>query len=260
MARIEASDLIESNTYTQDSSGRKATRSFLVVEVSGNAYDKLYQAALKCPAYGTPHPSIPNIFVSNISASPVAEQSTQVIVLVTYSELAPDNQPPSQSAPPTISISSSLTTVETTCDKDGKEMTVTHRRQSVGDDGQVVIEDLPEQPVRVELQIPTMVLRYSRREPKPFSPNRSLAYTGCVNSDTFVGQPPRSWLCLGISGDLDGDAYKVKYEFQLKPDLWDIEAVYNDPDTGAPVLNPVDGQGIKSFRIYREIAFSGLSL
>jgi len=63
----------------------------------------------------------------------------------------------------------------------------------------------------------------------------TLAYAGMVNSATWRGYPPRTWLCLPINGSTqDGVWYRNTYSFAYNPETWDQYAVFKNVDGTIP--------------------------
>ena len=63
----------------------------------------------------------------------------------------------------------------------------------------------------------------------------TLAYAGMVNSATWRNYPPRTWLCLPISGSTqDGVWYRNTYSFAYNPETWDQYAVFKNDDGTIP--------------------------
>ncbi len=63
----------------------------------------------------------------------------------------------------------------------------------------------------------------------------TLAYAGKVNSTTWRGFPPRTWLCLPVNGSThDGVWYRNTYSFAYNPETWDQYAVFKNVDGSIP--------------------------
>lgn len=263
MAEVTVTDLIDEASYTADMSGIKAVRKFLVENLSEQAHKKLYEAALlpDVPQRATAHPSIPNLIVSSVNVFPVPSSPSKAWVVVNYESPTSTTTVPSESAPPEIEFGAVLQTIETSVDKDGKEMVLNHTQTSVDPDTQqVVTNELPPQPFKVTVQEASPYLTMSRREPLPFNKSKVINFVNRVNSVAWFGDPARTWLCAAIRARLDGDAAIVSYEFQYREKTWDVEGVYTDPSTGAPISGAVQDVGRKKFQVLGTADFAGLSL
>jgi hypothetical protein len=63
----------------------------------------------------------------------------------------------------------------------------------------------------------------------------TLAYAGLVNSAVWRNYPPRTWLCLPITGSThDGAWYRNTYSFAYNPETWDEYAVFRNVDGRIP--------------------------
>ncbi len=63
----------------------------------------------------------------------------------------------------------------------------------------------------------------------------TLSYAGLVNSAAWRGYPPRTWLCLPITGSTrDGVWYRNTYSFAYNPETWDQYAVFKNVDGSIP--------------------------
>jgi hypothetical protein len=100
-----------------------------------------------------------------------------------------------------------------------------------------------------------------RPEPLPFNYNKVHDFVGRVNSVPWRNFAARSVLCATIDVDEVGDRANVSYQFTIKPvGTWDVRLVYIDPETAAPVEGPLEGTGIRDFRVYPEADFNQLSV
>ncbi len=97
------------------------------------------------------------------------------------------------------------------------------------------------------MQVPMSRFTYQRVEVK--SPGRNArTYVGTLNAWPVFGDPPRTWLCLGISGEpttggVNATNYDVRYEFQQAPpgETWDttLMHIYNNSDRGKDLVRPL---------------------
>ena len=264
MAEIHSKDLVDEASVTSDENGVSAVRKFLVTGLSGEGSSRLLQAITTpdIPIKGQSHPNLGSIIVKSVSAIPVPGCAAAAYVIVQYGSPTFSTQAPSETAPPKYRTTSTVQEVETSEDKNGAQMILKHTKTSVDDNGNNVTETLPDQPAKASVQRPITTFICERAEPLPWNYPGKLPYVGCVNSSPWRGYNPRTVLCMGIDVDESGDRANVSYQFQIKLDgsTWEFRAVYIDPSTGAPVVNPVEGQGIKTFRVYPEADFTQLSV
>lgn len=256
------SDLIDEASAQSDENGVTAVRKFLVTGLTSQPSGRTLEAlnVVGIPRRGQTHPNLGGIVVKSVSAVPVQDSPSKAFVVVTYAAPTYNTQAPSKTAKPTYRLGGSTSDFETSQDKDGKQMVLTHTKKTQDEDGNIVDEVLPPQPAKVTIQKPQAYLSCERPEPLPVDYKALFSYIGCVNKAQFQGFPARSWLCTAIDVDETGDRANVSYQFQLNFDTWDARLVYIDPATGAPVENPVEGKGIKSFRVYPEADFNQLGI
>lgn len=261
MAAI-SSDLIDEASAQSDENGVTAVRKFLVTGLTSQASGRLLEAlnVVGIPRRGQRHPNLAGILVKSVSAVPVQDSPSKAFVIVSYAAPTYNTQEPSQTGKPTYRLGGSTSDFETSEDNKKKQMILTHTKKSQDADGNTVEEVLPPQPGKVSIQKPQAYLSCERPEPLPINYRKLFSYIGCVNSATFQGYPSRCWLCTAIDVEEVGDRGNVSYQFSLKFDTWDVRLVYIDPATGAPVENPVEGKGIKSFKVYPEVDFNQLGI
>lgn len=212
--------------------------------------------------YGDAHPEnaaiisagLAPIFVTDISISPADAQNTIFDISITYSAPTLEQQEPGESPEDSIiQVGSSVSSGKTAVDKDGDKIIL----ELTGEDDQTGEADI---------QLPETVLQFERRESaSPLS--KSISFVGAVNSGSLGSgtYDARTLLCLGIDGvsNDNGNTWTVVYRFQYKPDTWDAQLYYRDPETGQPHkdidLGTAD-EGWKIVRIYPEANFSTLNL
>lgn len=262
MAQVAVTDLIDEASAQSDENGVTAVRKFIVTGLSAQASGRMLEAlnVVGIPRRGQTHPNLAGIVVKSVSASPCPDSKGSAYVVVTYAAPTYNTQEPSKTAKPTYRLGGNTTDFETSQDAKGNQMVLTHTKKTQDEDGNVVDEVLPPQPAKVTIQKPQAYLSCERPEPIPVNFKSLMTYIGCVNSAPFQGFPARYWLCTAIDVDESGDRANVSYQFQLNFNTWDALLVYIDPATGAPVENPVEGKGIKSFKVYPEADFNQLGI
>lgn len=92
---------------------------------------------------------------------------------------------------------------------------------------------------------------------------------GMVNSITFLGKSPRTWLCaevgyhcvglaVPIGGGMKVPRYKFNFEMLYNPDTWDNTVVFIDATTGKPPANLVPGVGTKIIPYLPSVNFNDM--
>lgn len=278
MAQIAVQDLIDQARYWESISGIGATRKFLVTGLSEQPEKKLFEAAA-CPGLprvGQVHPGNPQLYCSNVDVSPAGDQfTTSAFVIVTYGSKSTTLTQPSASAPVTVEVGATSSNIETTVDKDGNDMWLYYtpqvqNMQGVGTPPILVsVGTIPgkeiQQPFKASVQESHPYFTMSRLEPGIFNFQKVLLYQNKVNSVPFFGGDPRTWYCAAIRATKQGNNYQVSYEFQYRAKTWNVEGIFVDPSTGAPVADPVDGDpgkgvGHASFKVLQEADFNSLNL
>ena len=252
-------DIID-GTLTDSAEGLRLTRRAKVSGVTGDADQRLLNARLALAVNtGTPHPSIAGLYVIDMQVNPIGAGIFDATVNYgpSITSLIPD-----ENQPPQISVGSSVQSQETNLDINGDVMRLDFTINDVDADGNPV-KRKEEFTGTVSIQVPQTVMRFTRRENlAPYV--KSLTFTGKVNSNTFLGMPPITWLCTRIEGDSGdgGQTYTVNYEFQHNPATWDATIVAKDPSTAAPprAEDVIAGEYIKTYAMYEAIDFGGLNL
>ena len=244
---IVTSDMVSGGTGRLTNKGWEVQRKATLTGVGGVGHAQLYNAVqdyaadINGAALGAAHPTIPNIYLNEISPKSIGP--AQVELLLRYGVATPgsDSGPLGELQ---ISVSSVGTQKETSNDADGALMAV-KRTTDVPTGAQQW------QTGTVSVLRPLHTLTYTRREASA-PDGKGASYVGKINGST---------LCTGITGQSDdgGDTYVVTYTFQIDPDGWDKEIFWTD-DTGKPPKNAVEGDGKATFTVYKTADFSSLSL
>lgn len=256
-------DTLEGSSAVRDKDGIKVARGFLIRGLSGSTSDKLARVfnTSGLPTYNAPHPTIPNIFVQNISVRSIPEGSDLVRGAINYGPRTVENRPPDDNEEPQIEIGSSSITVETNLDFAGSLLKVFYRKTIVDANGAETVENR-KQTGRVEKTVPTPFVRIQRRE-RQSSINKVFQYVDHVNSSTFLGFPARTVLCTSITSRSDdgGRNFITNYEFQIKRDSWDVVIAYQDPDDENRVPEDVSfDNGLSVAQVYPPANFNRLRL
>jgi hypothetical protein len=95
--------------------------------------------------------------------------------------------------------------------------------------------------------------------------NLTIQYAGYVNSDTWLGSSPRTWLCLPICGSTkDNVWFHNRYSFAYRAETWDEYAFFRDshghvPEDIAATLvtdgSSMSGNGWGRFIMQPQMAF-----
>lgn len=259
-------DSISDAFIEQSTNGVSVRRVAIVSGISGSSATVLGNALLApgIPRFGDSHP-IYNTTVQSVRAEPASNQSPDTVkVIIDYGFPQPSGDDfgiiVDEVAPPTIEVISTVQSVTTNKDVDNKLITVS--KTTTDAQGNPTTDT---QGGTVSFQAPMTTVRFRRKE--PFSPgNKSVLYTGKINSGPIDGFAPHTWLCTNLSGISNdgGNTYNVTYEFQHNIDTWDAVIVWTDPKTGLPDpavdANGNITSGVAVVQIYREIDFSPLQL
>ncbi len=252
-------DTIES-TISSSADGVELVRYIkLLGYTSGSAEQKLYNVLKhsSIPKVGEFHAKIPFIRVTDVSVNPIDAGS--FMVAVTYGTYSFEKEAPSETSKGTKQIGSSTHQVTHQKNNQGKQLKVSLNIR----DKKTGKTERKEQIVEVDMEFPTTVIQWSRREPKhPIA--KSRFYTGSVNRISVWGFKPRTMLCLRIEGISDdgGKTYDVNYEFQYNAPTWDVQLVYIDAEKDKPheQVDTPSGNGLGIERIYPETDFRNLNL
>lgn len=296
MGTLVRIDIVEGAETREDADGIEVIRIALVENLSGNGDAKLLDAINTpgIPKIGDPHPSIPLINVFNRSAVP-AKSSSKATVRISYKLLEAFEEEADDTKLPTIDVGSTTQTMRTSRfindvsnpadpkpppepdpanpDQDGRTMIVSYQFPQDPNSTVEVVAD--PQAVFVDIQVPSTVLRLSRKE--FLSPLiNSINFVGRVNKNPILGDiVARTWLCIRIDGKSNdgGITYNITYEFQraisedfdgVESSGWDATITYIDDSNGKP---PPDirstkqlGKAVKIFQVYPEKDFAELNL
>ncbi len=237
-------DLIEDAQLVLDESGGSLVRSHLLEDVPGDGDSQLWNAVLdpRIPRYGSPHPVVPGIRVTNISASSVDDGIVKVVI--TYSRPSSEEDTPydpdtgAASDPDgrgTLSMSTNIIDEETNNAVDGVGLIVIYTGRLTDEAGNPVeVEDDP-QVATITVGRPMSVVTFTRKE--TISPMlKSTRLVGTINSRSLGFFSPKTLLCSRIDATTsdDGLTFDVSYEFQFNRKTWDAEVVYIDKETGHP--------------------------
>ncbi len=216
------------------------------------------------PRRNEAHPTIPHLYVTDVKYSYADNDKENIWVDLVYKRpTRSGNRTPSDTAKPSIEITTTLVTETTNYDNTGSAIEVF--RQNLNDPSKPSV-----QPVPVQIQIPQLTVRLTRKEPShPLF--KGIMYSGHVNKSAFLGGDVRTWLCAGIDArSVDaGESYECTYNFIYKErdgqkkKGWDITCFYTS--NGLPIPTnadpaPMEGFEFGTFEVYPEAEFSDLNI
>lgn len=260
--KLDIEDVAE---VSEDARGFRAQRKAIIKGLSGTGHGKILRALRpavfdvttgeRMPQYGDPHPSIPGIICLSRTAR-AREGLCEVII--DYG--VPDFilQPPSDVSPPQIEVGATVVEVETNLGIDGLPLTATYSPPLAPGEVGPPIPVTKTTPVRK--QIPSVYFRFRRRETQ--SPgDKAKRFVGTMNSTVIFDDPPKFWLCTGITGTSNdfGVSYDVTYEFLRNEDSWDAVVAWFD-DNGQIPSDVSFANGMARHVIYRSEDFYALNI
>jgi len=214
--------------------------------------DRVFEAmnAAGIPRKGEQHRSQPLLFAKSADATMLSETGTQWDITINWGQLNFGSGSVSVSEPGQIEVGATVQDVETFLDADGNEILVSHEFLIDDPDGgggkipdpERTPNPITDQPVAVMDSVANPVASLTRREPRnPL--DVAIDVVGKVNSKSFLGAPPRYWLCTGIrsSSADDGLTWTTTYTFQYAEGVdiqrrprsgWDASVRFRDPVTG----------------------------
>lgn len=163
------------------------------------------------------------------------------------STLSTEFDEPDDNGPTVERVGATTESVETTKDRTGAAITVTHDGITVG--------------ASVSYRRPRMTVEYDRLEVTN-ARTRASTYVGKVNSTSFKGFGSGTVFCSSIESRSNAErgGYDVHYVFEIDANGWQPTAAYLDPATGEPPPNLVDGVGVVDVDLYASADFNDLNL
>ena len=226
---------------------KSLTKSAIVSGLTGDEENKTDDAISLCPTIGTFLTiDYEELQLASINVEFVSTDVANCKMSYSFVDL---------SNTPIISIGTSSQTVTTNVDKDGELMIVEytdtrdkHLRDNKGANPQ-------KQVFQTTKKAPCTVLVYTRIEDE--SPlQKSTDYTCHTNSVTWMGYPPRTWICDSIQGNNMPDGrYRVVHTMLYREETWDKDAYYKFASGVIP-----DDVVITKKQVQGSINFAGLNL
>lgn len=282
-------DVLEpSMTIEQARDGLRASRTYLVEDLKGDGFHRLMAAirAPDTPRLNTIDPVL-SVLVTSLRATLVPGMTDAAHVTINYGERreAPnfDNDPDDTEAMPQIEIVSTLESVRTAFDANGKLLVIDNYIKDPLPPGEPGPPTPPQAPQggEVEFMLPMHTVILHRREAESPGLWKSPRFSGAINATLVFrspygpGDPKHMWIA-NVNGYSDdgGVTYNVTYAFQRNPETWNVVIVYRDPETGQPGKDATKpgnmipdgetgaepGNGSKVARIYPVDEFRDLQL
>lgn len=141
---------------------------------------------------------------------------------------------------PTLTGGSALQQVTTQTYLDGNKLpTVEHTWADDDEDNPNKLAPPQGGELTVMLPIATVSGEFVTTEADPGSV--AIAWTGYLNSDSWQGRPPRTWMCMGVDWELvdsttTPDTYRFRFMFEYNEKTWDdtTTIIFIDSRTGKP--------------------------
>lgn len=263
------SDVIAGSGLIFDQNGAKHTRIFQIAELNSQFAESVYDDALAVPGiplWGAPHPSIPDIYVSSLRVENLNNSPNQVTVIAEYDDSFVDLIGSLQ-----VELIVTTQIKQTNLDKNGNVMNVTLTKTVEEEDGTIHPENVTQGGL-VEKEVPLIMIRVTRPEEFRFEDQTIIAqnFVTKLNQQELFGLPAKSLLLKSRNAtpELDNTIYRVVYEFQHDEDLWVAQIAFEDPETGQPAGDIVQGipgdpssqNGVAYFELYDVADFSPLQL
>lgn len=249
-------DIISDQSLKRGSEGYEAERVY-IVESAGTPEARLYSAITTAgiPQFGDPHPVIPDVQVNDITASPVTGATPNLVkVRVNYAGPSPEDliaAGETDVSSGEISFNTSLASELTYRDINGQFIIVEWRGGTIST-----------KYAGIEVQRPQLSVRLKRTEsalPKSVIEN----FLGKVNSTSWAGFPPKTWLCTAVDvNEESAGKFVVDYGFSYKADDWRVEVTVGLTQAQIDEL-PLDvdsGNGFGIFDVYKTADFNALGL
>jgi len=155
---------------------------------------------------------------------------------------------PEPNEEPEITIESNLSTAETNLDVDGKYLEVVWQ-QPQGENDEKPPDPIPKM-YMATIQRPQPVVRFRKKT------NSLPTYStvGKLNSATFLGEPPKKWLHVGLNAITRdrGASYEVEYAFQYDVNDWKVRVAFFKDDGSIPTKDEgyKEDQTVRDFDVY----------
>ena len=254
------SDWVNGSTIKRGKDGFSAERIFFVDDVGGNAEQKLYNAMIQSgiPQYGDPHPFLPEVQVTNITAVP-HKNGQQIRINVSYSlpsvQDVAETESEDENSPGTVSLNSSTSREVAFRDINGELLRTQYVDQIAGN------ISIQTKYAEADVQRPQLQVTFSRTESE-IPKDRIDTYLGKVNSTAWSGYAPKTWLCSSITARENQNKFDVTYRFLYNKETWRLEVIHGLTQEQADAL-PIDvetGNGYAVYDVYESADFNALGV
>lgn len=256
-------DIIEGSEVREGGEGYEATRIFVVEVAEGTAASAKCYAALTAsgiPARGEAHPTIPGLVAEQRSATPLAGKArNKIIVKIGYRVLSATDIADSGAA--VMEVSATLSAETTSRDSQGRLIYTMQTLYELDADGSFKSAKTEYNLQQFELQVPTVVLTYKRKQTR--NPARdALEFLGKVGDFRKTTNPYTApWLCTSIEGTTEngGQTYDASFQFMFKKYGW-LGRIPRIEFVGGSVLAPKIDSRDWLVSLYEATSFAPLGL
>lgn len=250
------------STGARDTSGWRFERVAVLEDIDGSPEARIFRALThpSLPAFGSPHPAQPGALLLESSCELLGASQARVR-LVYRTPNKDDDTTGGVGAGQVVSIEIDSTTTQETVTKDyaGNLMFFTYRGTGEGVVGLngigVTGVFQTNRVVEVSVLKPQLSVRVTQdRATRPLALASDI--TGTVNSVTWSGYPPRTWLQTGVRSSLQNGRWRTEFSFAYRPETWDYTEILTI--NGQTPTDAVPGNGIQTYRVYPEDTWQGL--
>jgi len=273
-------DTVDQYQATLNSKGWKVTRKWVIYGVTGTTpYDRLVNCVnaddgtTQVPALGAAIPGSVGILLQEKQPRAITGDTFELVMNYASYTISASvknvDYVPFQPGITTRRISATLGQTETTKDKDDNEIKLSYtypQNYIYNEKKQGVTETIV---ARVSKLIPQKTTTLTKKVTSITASDIDAeweAYGGKVNSATWLGGNPRTWLYAGIEAipNQDMSEWDVSCTFQYRPDAWDDTSVFIDANTGQAPEDVDDSvnqpNAMKTPKVLKEADFSGIML
>lgn len=226
---------IQGESSREDAEGIEATIQDLLSNVTRSQSGGICNAHTDAALYdiGDPHPCFANLFCSEKRVRPERGENSEFVV--DYIFRAFDYELDSGGA---FSMSGSLAAGKTSRDRDNNQviLTYTYPAPPLYKDP-LLAGQTRNQVAELEIDKPTLLLRWSRYNTFSNAWNNTRAALGALNELIVWGFPAESVLCTRAEIEQAGQKWREIFEFQWGQD-WRAYAIFKQEDDNRPVENP----------------------
>lgn len=256
-------DKIQNASLRHDARGVELTRIAHLSNVSARP-DAVHRAALLAPGmprYGDPHPSFPGLRVVDITLEALDVKQWRAII--TYREPSTEELVHAAPAGSVIDVEyfSTQVTVDKLLDANGERMFHWYAGTPITYSivGGNIVEtrasrSLGTKAERADVQIPSVGARVTVTENT--NPRIRQHFIGKTNRGYWSGDPPETWLFVGLAGREERGRWLNSYEVVYREDGWRLESIIEF--NGAPPSDATEGNGRTRFQIYEMANFQQL--